>query len=142
MSEAIPFNHNSSVSVGGSVTDSVIQTGDENIATVQFQQAALPQPESVNIQAEVAALRELLLQLKAPDQRKIERAFEDVEEELEKPEPNKDEIGQALDRAINYAKKANRFAEAIDKLRPHVEKLTAWLGQNWHKLLSLVGLAV
>lgn len=142
MSEATPFNHNSSVSVGGSVTDSVIQTGDENIATVQFQQAALPQPESVNIQAEVAALRELLLQLKAPDQRKIERAFEDVEEELEKPEPDKDEIGQALDRAVNYAKKANRFAEAIDKLRPHVEKLTAWLGQNWHKLLSLVGLAV
>lgn len=142
MSEATPFNHNSSVSVGGSVTDSVIQTGNENIATVQFQKAALPQRENVNIQAEVAALRELLLQLQTPDQRKIERAFEDVEEELEKPEPDKDEIGQALDRAVNYAQKANGFAEAINKLRPHIEKLVAWLGGNWYKLLSLVGLAV
>lgn len=141
MSESTPSNQNRSVSVGGSYTGS-IQTGDENTATIQLQKAAQPQPESVNIQAEINALRELLLQLQPPDKRKIERAFEDVEEELLKTQPNKDEIGQALDRAVNYAQKANGFAEAIDKLRPHVEKLAAWLGSNWYKLLSLVKLAV
>ncbi len=142
MSAATPSNQNRSVSIGGSVTGGVIQTGDGNTASVQVQQAALPQPESVDIQAEVAALRDVLLQLQAPDQRKIERAFEDVEEELKKPEPDKDEVGQAIDRAINYAQKANGFAESIDQLRPHVEKSAAWLGEHWHKLLPLVGLAL
>lgn len=47
---------------------------------------------------------------------------------------------QALDRALNYAQKANSFAEAIDQLRSHVEKVTAWLGEHSYKLLSLVHL--
>lgn len=142
MSAATPSNHNRSVSVGGSVNNGIITTGDNNTSSINVQQATLPQPESVNIQAELTALRSMLLQLQAPDQKKIERAFEDVEEELKKPNPDKDEVGQALDRAINYAQKANGFAEAIDKLRPHVEKSAAWLGENWHKLLPLVGLAL
>lgn len=135
-------NQNRSVSIGGSVTGSAIITGDSNTVSVQFQPAALPQPESVNIQAELSALHELLLQLQSPDQRKIENALDDAKEELKKPEPSKDEVGQALDRALNYAQKANGFAEAIDKLRPHVEKAAAWLGEHWYKLLPLVGLTV
>jgi len=109
MSAAIPPNQDRSVSIGGSIIGGVIQTGDANTASVQFQQAA---------------------------------AFEDAQEELKKPEPNKDEVGQAIDRALNYAQKANGFVEAIDKLRPHVTNAAAWLGENWYKLLSLVGLTV
>jgi hypothetical protein len=125
-----------------SVTGGAIVTGDSNTVSVQFQPAALPQPESVDIQAELNALHELLLQLQAPDQRKIENALDDAKEELKKPEPSKDEVGQALDRALNYAQKANGFAEAIDKLRPPVEKAAAWLGEHWYKLLPLVGLTI
>jgi hypothetical protein len=133
-------NQNRSVSIGGSVTGSAIVTGDGNTVSVQFQPAALPQPESVNIQAELDALHELLSQLQSPDQRKIDNALDDAKEELKKPKPDKDEVGQALDRAMTYAQKANGFAEAIDKLRPHVEKAASWLGENWYKLLTLVGL--
>lgn len=142
MSASKPSNQNRSVSIGGSMTNGAIITGDSNTASIQVQQAALPQLESVNIQAELIVLREVLAQLQAPDQRKIERALEDAEEELKKPEPNKDEVGQALERALNYAQKANGFAEAINKLRPHVEKAAVWLGEHWHKLLPLVRLAV
>ncbi|NEP16647.1 MAG: hypothetical protein F6J97_07025 [Leptolyngbya sp. SIO4C1] len=105
-----------------------------------MQQAALPEPERVDILAELAALREILTQLESPDQRKINNALEDAEAELEKPEPDKDEVGQALDRALNYAEKANGFAEAIDQLRPHVEQAAGWLGKHWHKILAVVGL--
>jgi hypothetical protein len=142
MSAAIPPNQDRSVSIGGSIIGGVIQTGDANTASVQFQQAALPQPKSVNIQTELDALRQVISHLQSPDQRKIENAFEDAQEELKKPEPNKDEVGQAIDRALNYAQKANGFVEAIDKLRPHVTNAAAWLGENWYKLLSLVGLTV
>jgi hypothetical protein len=109
-----------SVSIGGSVTGSAIVTGDGNTVSVQFQPAALPQPESVNIQAELDALHELLSQLQSPDQRKIDNALDDAKEELKKPNPDK----------------------AIDKLRPHVEKAASWLGEHWYKLLSIVGLTV
>lgn len=142
MSQAQQPNQDRSVRIGGNMTGSSIQTGDGNTASVQFQQATLPAPETVNIQSEVEALRSLLTQLQSPDQRKIENALEDAQEEIKKPEPDKDEVGQALERALNYAQKANGFAEAIDKLRPHVEKTAGWLGQNWHKLLPVVGLAL
>lgn len=135
-------HQNRSVSIGGSVTGSAIVTGDSNTVSVQFQPAALPQPETVNMQAELAALCELLSQLQSPDQRKIDNALDDAKEELKKPDPDKDEVGQALDRALNYAQKANGFAEAIEKLRPHMQNTASWLGKNWYKLLSFVGLAV
>jgi tRNA splicing ligase len=135
-------NQNRSISIGRDAIGNVIQTGDNNTAAVQFQQATLPQPESINMQAELIALKAVLSQLDTPDRRKIENAISDAEEELKKSDPDKDEVGQALDRALNYATKANGFAEAIDKLRPHVEKTAAWLGQNWHKVLAVVGLAV
>lgn len=131
-----------SASIGRDAIGSIIQTGDYNAASVQLQQVNLPQPESVNIQAELAALKAVLSPLETPDRRKIENAIVDAEEELKKPEPDKDEVGQALERALNYATTANGFAEAIDKLRPHVEKTAGWLGENWHKILAAVGLAV
>jgi hypothetical protein len=51
-------------------------------------------------------------------------------------------VGDPLNRALKYAKKAEGFAGAIEKLQPRLSKTTAWLGENWHKLLGLVGLTV
>ena len=137
-----PSNIDRSINIGGNAASSIIQTGDNNSVVVNFQQACLPQPESVNIQEELAALRIILGQLETLDQRKIVNAIEDAEEELKKSDPDKNEIGQALNRALNYAQKANGFTEAIDKLRPHVEAAAGWLGKHSYKLLSLVGLAL
>ena len=131
-----------SVSVGGSVTGGAIITGDSSTANINFQQVSLPTPASVNIQAELNALREILTKLETSDRRKIDNAFEDAQEELNKPQPDKDEVGQALDRALKYAKKAEGFASALEKLQPHLTKTTAWLGENWHKLLTLVNLTI
>jgi hypothetical protein len=131
-----------SVSIGGNASGNVIQTGDRNIASVQYQQATLPPPEGVDIRSELTALREALARLDSPDRRKIENALSDAEEELAKPEPDKDEVGHALDRALDYAKKAEGFAQIIETLKPHITSAAAWLGSNWHKILGVVGLAV
>ena len=131
-----------SVSIGSSVTGGAIQTGDSNTANINFQQISLPEPESVNIQAEINALRKILEKLETSDRRKIDNAFEDVQEELNKPQSDKNEVGKALERAFDYAKKASGFASAIAKLQPHITKTTAWLGENWHELLSVVNLTI
>jgi molecular chaperone DnaK (HSP70) len=132
----------SHISIGGSVTSGAVTAGNNNTVSITFQQASLPEAASVNIKAEVDALREVLATLPSPDRKKIDNALEEAGDELKKPQPDKDEIGKAIDRAITYAQKANGFSEAIDKLRPHVENTASWLGENWYKLLPLVGLAI
>lgn len=131
-----------SVSIGRDAIGSAIPTGDNNITNINFQQVSLPAPASVNIQAEIKALREILANLKTSDRHKIDNAFEDAQEELNNPQPDKDELGKALERALDYAKKAEGFASVIEKLQAHLTKATAWLGKNWHKLLSLVNLTI
>lgn len=76
-------------------------------------------------QVELNALCEILAKLKTSDRRKIDNAFEDAQEELNNPQPDKNEVGKALDRAFDYAKKAEGFASAIAKLQLHLTNITA-----------------
>lgn len=129
------------VNVGGDAIGN-FQFGDNNVSTAKIQIDSLPKSDDVNIRTELGALKALIDSLSSEDQKKIENAFNDAEEELKKSKPNKDEVGQALDRALGYAQKASGFAEAVEKLRPHVKNTVGWLGSSWHKLLPLVGLVV
>jgi hypothetical protein len=133
---------NRSVSIGGNVTGGAIITGDSSNANINFQQVSLPAPATVNIEAEINALREIMVKLETTDRRKIDNAFADAQEELNKPQPDKDEVGDALNRALKYANKAEGFASTMAKLQPHLTKITAWLGANWHELLNIVGLTI
>jgi hypothetical protein len=101
-----------------------------------------PPPESVDIKAELVALRVALAQLAAPDARKIENAIGDAEDELQKPVPDKDEIGEALDRAIGYAEKAEGFVTAAEKLVPQVARVAGWPGGADVVQLRVFGLTV
>lgn len=130
---------NRSVSVGGDATGNVFQTGDDNVASLQFTQTTLPPPESIDIKAELAALRELIGQLQSEDQKKIGRALEDAQDEVGKSEPNRDEVGDALERALKYAQQAEGFAETAAGIKGHVTNVVSWLGDSWHKLLPFVG---
>lgn len=131
-----------SVSIGGGVSGSAIVTGDQNTVSVTYTKTTLPPAESVDMRSELAELRKALAALQSPDAGKIQRALDDAEEEAAKPEPDKDEIGAALERAIGYAEKADGFAQAVEKLAPHVKNAAAWLGKNWSKILAFVGLAI
>ena len=131
-----------SVSVGGDAIGSVFVIGDQNVVTAKIEQVTLPPPETVDIGLEIQALREALVGLDAPDARKIGRAFDDVDDELAKPKPDKDEVGQALDRALGYAEKVEGFADKVEQLAPRVVNAVSWLGKNWHKLLAVVGLGI
>ena len=130
-----------SVHFGGEASENVIQTGDRNIASVQYQHVTLPPPESVDMVAEIAALRRVLSRLDSSNSRKIDNALGDAEDELVKSEPDKAEVGKALDRALDYAKTADGFLKAVETLKPHITNAAAWLGGNWYKILAVVGLA-
>lgn len=127
---------NRSVSIGGNATGSAIQTGSRNVANISFETSNLLKPQSINIYAEISNIQEILAEVSSNDRRKIDNAFADIEEELDKPTPDKDEVGQALERALNYAKKAEAFTTVTEQLQHHLTNTVTWLGQNWYKLLS------
>lgn len=129
-----------SISVGGNVTGSALVAGDHNVINVNYQAVSLPMPKDVDVHRELQALREIIGRLESGNQRKIDHAFADADEELGKPKPDREEVGKALVRVFDYAKKAEGFVGSIEKLQPHVVKAVAWLGENWHHLLPIVGL--
>jgi hypothetical protein len=100
----------------------------------------LPRPETVDLQATLNTMRALLTELNTPDHRKITNALDEAQEESGKPSPDKQEVGKALSRALEYAQKAAGFAEVLVKLQPHVVAAVAWLGGQWQPLLTAVGL--
>jgi hypothetical protein len=127
-----------SVSIGRDAIGSSIVTGDGNTVVT----AGLPAAGSVDMGAELTALRELLTTLRTDDTPKIGRALDDAGDELSKPTPDKDEIGSAIERAVKYARGATDFADQSAKLAPHLSAVCAWLGSNWHKLLAIAGIGV
>jgi hypothetical protein len=36
-------------------------------------------------------------------------------------------VGKSLKRALDYAKKAEGFAEVVAKIQPHLSKISGWL---------------
>ncbi len=134
--------NNQSLSIGSDATGNIIQSGNGNFASLQFTQTTLPPSESVDIKSELASLRELLGKLNSEYEKKIDRAFEDANDEVAKSEPNRDEVGDALARALSYAKKAEGFADMAVSIKDHTTNIVSWLGNNWHKLLSVVGLTL
>jgi hypothetical protein len=129
------------VQIGGNMVGGAIVAGDHNVTNVRYREVALPPAESVDIRAELAALRDLLGGLNSDDRQKIANALAEAAADATKPQADKDEIGGALERALRHAGKAAGFAEAAGKIAPHVQNAVAWLGGHWHKLLLLVGLA-
>jgi hypothetical protein len=128
------------VHIGRDAVGSVIQTGDHNTAEVRYQKAQLPAAEKVDIRMELDALKQLLGQLKTDDQPKIANALAEATGDAAKPNPDKDEVGKGLERALGYASKAADFSEKTGQIATHLQNAVAWLGDNWHKLLPLVGL--
>lgn len=125
--------------MGGNVTNSPLSTGD-NAFIQQFNQTSL-QAEDVNIQQEVAGLREILSQLQTPDQGKIGRALTDVEEEAAKSEPDKSEVEKSIERAMDHAKKADGYIEVMEKLAVRLMPIAIWLGLNADKFAHIISIS-
>jgi hypothetical protein len=125
------------------VTDSNIVTGDHNEVSTTTRQVALPPADTVDVKAELAALRDLIVELKnVPDRGKLDRALEDAVEEAAKPNRDKAELGSAVERVIRYAKSANDFSDQFEKLQPRLTAIASWLGVAGRGLLALAGIRV
>ena len=134
---------NRSISIGGAVSGSVVQTGDQNITTLTT--TTLPPPESVDMGAVIQQLRAMIdqLQLEPKQQLVAKNALDEAELEVKSPQPDKNSAGEALTRAVGALSKANDIVGQLKQLAPVVVQAAAWLGPRIAPtLLSLVGLAL
>jgi hypothetical protein len=123
------------------ITGSSVVTGDNNLVSTRMQQVTLPPPDTVDVRAELAALREFVGKLNLQDRGKLNRAIEDATEETNKADPDKEEVAGAVGRIVKYAKAADDFSEHASNLLPHIMALGSWLGPHGHALLTAVGIA-
>jgi len=125
------------------ITGSSIVTGDYNTVTTTMRQVAIPPADKVDVKSELAALRELLAGLKnVPDRGRLDRAMQDAIEEAAKPEPDKEWVGNALERVVKSAKAASDFTENAEKIVPRLVALGSWLGLAGRAVLNMMGVAI
>ena len=77
-----------------------------------------------------------------PDRGKLDRAMQDAVEEAAKPQPDKDEIGSAVGRAVKYAKSAEDFGNHLEKLLPRLTAIASWAGAAGRGLLAMAGITI
>jgi flagellin-like hook-associated protein FlgL len=131
---------------GRSVSVSV--KGAHNVTQVGSNQRAMTtategvgRTSDVDMASELAAIKKLLLALPARspiDQQRVENALTEAEQELKRTNPDRDEVGVALERAISYAKRATKFSATVAALKPHIERAATWLGTNWDSLTRVL----
>jgi TIR domain len=135
-----------SINIGGDAAGSVLVAGDSNRVNahieVSLTKTTLPAAASVDISQELAQIRSVLERIGGEHAGRMGRAMDDAAAELRNTPQNKDEIGAALGRALDYGKNSRHFADEVGQLAPHVLNAVAWLGANWNKLLPIVGLAI
>jgi hypothetical protein len=125
------------------ITGSSIVAGNHNTVTTTMRQVTAPPPDKVDVKAELAALRELLAGLKnVPDRGRLDRAMQDAVEETAKSEPDREWVGNALERVAKSAKAASDFTENAEKIVPRLVALAAWLGPAGRAVLNALGVPV
>jgi hypothetical protein len=117
------------------ISNSSIVTGDHNKVT---NSVTVTRDVSVDLLAEIQALRRLFEGLQGAEAGKLSRALDDAEEEAKKPEPDPAEIEGAVGRALKYAKGANDFAEQIEKAQPRLEQIAKWIGVGVTALMGIL----
>jgi hypothetical protein len=113
-------------------------TGTRSKATATYSETA-PRDPSVDLSAEIAALREILAGLRGVDSKALTR-LDEAQAEAKKPEPNRKEVHDLITQAARYAKGAEDFAEHTEKLVPRLTRIAAWLGQAWSSWAPNLGL--
>jgi hypothetical protein len=128
-----------SVSIGGNVRQSTIVTGHSNAITVGDIEISLPAPQNVDILHELVSIRRILENQQTDESNDIIQLLDEAENEATKIEPDRQSIGNALQRVANYAGGAAGFGYLVEKLLPHVRNAVAWLGANWYDILKSIG---
>jgi hypothetical protein len=113
-------------------------TGERATATATITETVAPDP-NVNIAAALAALRDILASVPGIETKALTR-LDEARQEAARPAPKREEVKSLVAQAAGYARDATGFAEAAEKLKPHLQQVAAWLGSTWQSWAPALGL--
>jgi hypothetical protein len=94
----------------------------------------------IDIARELETLHTILskLQFDDPARTKMEDSFMEARVACALTQPDRTAVGDALNRGLKTARRAEDFESAAGALRPHVERAVTWLGADWQRILAVV----
>ena len=113
-------------------------TGDRATATATITETVAPDP-NVDIAATLATLRDILAAVPGIEKKALTR-LDEARQEATKAEPKREEVKSLVAQAAGYARDTAGFAEAVEKLRPHLQQVAAWVGTTWQSWVPMLGL--
>jgi hypothetical protein len=124
------------IKVGGNVVGSALAAGSSNVQTVTFSGPDAAEREKVF--TALQAIQTALGELRGAPAKSAQREAAAAVDAAKAQEADKDEIGSALETALQAAKKAEEFATISSKLLPLIQTVATWLGGGWTGLISLL----
>jgi hypothetical protein len=107
--------------------------GEEAVAQVR-RGAVEPSGAEVAIHDVFRRLQEAFAGLGGADAPKVVNALEDVGTELAKPQPDRQEVGQALERAVRYVRRSG--GSLSEEGMTALKQAALWLGEDWLRLYN------
>jgi GrpB-like predicted nucleotidyltransferase (UPF0157 family) len=90
------------------------------------------------MRAELEKLRTYLEGLEGADPVIMRQYLANIVRECKQSVPDRHIIGQALEQALEEAKETHAFSEILDTVEPLVERVVAWLGQDWRHIHNVL----
>ncbi len=115
-----------------------ILDGGHADAAVHF---PLPPAQNVMIGSEMLGLRQALQGLHPADRHGLDAAFQEADEECQKPAPDKARMAAAICRLIKQVVASEDFREHAGKVLPRIAAIASWLGVNGAPLLKEAGIS-
>lgn len=125
-----------SINIGSAVNVQNI-TGDNVQVSFVIGQQIITNQDFVNALEKLKEIFESA-QIDSTAAKAMENAMSEADAELKESNPDKDKIGQALERAVTIAKGASNIKELLTLAAPLIKEAAGWLGAAGANLLSMV----
>ena len=122
--------------VAGRDNKGAFAIGTGSVATMTGDTA--PDP-NVDIMAALIALRDIMKNVPGIESKVLTR-LDEAQDEAAKSAPKREEVRSLVAQATNYARDAAGFAEAAERLIPHLRHIAAWVGSTWQTWAPTIGL--
>lgn len=113
-------------------------TGKGAMATTTITEIVEPDP-SIDILAALAALRDIVAHTPGIELKALTR-IDEAQEEAAKPEPKREEVKDLITQATQYVRGAAEVSDAVERLKPHLMQVSAWVGSAWRTWAPTLGL--
>ncbi len=113
-------------------------TGKGSVATATIAETIAPDP-NIDIIAVLTALQDAVARIPGVEHKALTR-IEEAWEEAAKLKPKREEVASLVKQAMQYTTNPANVSDAVEKLKPDLLQVVAWVGGTWQSWAPMLGL--